>query len=722
MSIETTASSAPDPEWERLVNDYDLTPTAGVETVPAPRAAADTSDLMGDTPLIPAWTRTTGGWKARSEAGRVNNVRRFRRWVRRQATEHGHGTQAYRGVCRTFHWIQGTEGVQVATARREVQQAQRDYKAAKWGHDKRLVPGKEKDKRRKDMEAAFAASTSAMTKYKAAQKGARVRQAIRGTVALSPLAAAEGVGLHFLGGPGGLLATGSALAALALIGRRTDGGDLYTDRDAKVGDGDQMTEEMLNRVYRDARIISADAVLGMLTPCLLTADGAAWEASFDLPSGTPTEKATAAVPALASGLGVTKAQVSQTGGDREGRITLRVSRRIPFTSGPVPGPLLDVERFDLWDAVPMGVSERGEPVATEWFEKTALFGGEPGSGKTSIANNLLLAAALDPTARLLLADGKAGNDLRPFEDIAEAIDIEGDPDALLHILQHVWEVILPECKQLAREHGVAGFSRALAKQDPRVRFTILGIDEWASYMAMAEPKVAKELERLLRLIVQQGRAYGIIVLAATQKPDADAVPSGIRDIISTRWAGRCLTPQASDTILGQGRAKLGFNGQNILKDQRGVGLYQTGETSDPTLMLSYFYDDGRKSGVNEVALLLERAYALRAKAGTLPAGARPLADQLRDLGDDQARILAVALDAFAAHPDTDGQPAEWLPGAVLVDALTAAGLDVSADTLGRLVVRTDEEKSKRVWEGSRAVGYPRSRVLVTVRDRFKLGE
>ena len=51
----------------------------------------------------------------------------------------------------------------------------------------------------------------------------------------------------------------------------------------------------------------------------------------------------------------------------------------------------------------------------------------------------------------------------------------------------------------------------------------------------------------------------------------------------------------------------------------------------------------------------------------------------------------------------------------------AVGLDVSADSLGRLVVRTEEEKAKRLWQGSRAVGYPRSRVLVTVRDRYKLG-
>ena len=712
MSIETTASSAPDPEWDGIVAEYGSIPKQS----PAPLAVATAPDPMGDTPLIPAWTRTAGGWKARSESGRVNSVRKFRRWVRRQATEHGHGAQTYRGVRRTFHWIQGTEGVQVATARREVQQAQNDYKTAKWGHDRRLLPGTEKDKRRKDMEGAFATSTATMTKYKAAQKGARVRRAIRGTVALAPLAAAEGAGLHFLGGSGGLLATGSALAALALLGRRTDGGELYADHDAKFGDTRTLTDSMLNQVYRNAKVIGGDEVLELLTPCALTADGKAWEVAFDLPSGMPAKKALAAKAGVASALGVAVQQLNQALGDREGRIRLRVSLNLPFTGEPAPGPLLAVERVNLWEPIPMGINLRGQEVSTSWVERSGLFGGEPGAGKSAAANDLLLAAALDPTVALYLCDGKAGADITPFEQIAAMYDTDGNPERLLEILDHIWTGEIPRRRALAKEHGSRKLTAAMAAKDPRVNLAALLVDEWSSYGAAADRKVREELERLLRLIVQQGRALGIITLAATQKPDSDSVPTGIRDILSIRWAMRCLTPQASDTILGQGYAAAGHNAQDILKSQRGVGIYMDGEGAEPELTRGHYYDD------DEVALLLDRAYALRAKAGTLPAGTQPLADQLRQLGDDQADILALLLGAFAAHPDDEGEPAEWLPGAVLVDALTAAGLDVSADSLGRLVVRTDEEKAKRSWEGSRAVGYPRSRVLVTVRDRFKLGE
>ncbi|MGC5534254.1 FtsK/SpoIIIE domain-containing protein [Streptomyces sp. SR-10] len=715
MSIETTPASTPDPEWERLVAGL-----ADKVDSPLLQKTADTPvnrpDLLGDTPLTPEWVRTSAGWRTRAAVGKVNSTRAFRRWVRRQGGEHGHGAQLFRGMRRTFLWVQGTEGVQVATARREVQQAQADYKTAKWGHDKRLLPGPEKNKRRVVMEKAFAGSVTAMGKYKSAQKDARTRRAIRGTLAAAAVAVPEGAGIYLIGGTGGVIATGSALLALALIGRRTMGGELYDDHDVKFGDTLKLTDSMLNKVYRDAKVIGGDEVVELLTPCTLTADGKAWEVTLDLPSGTPLKKALTAKTGVASALGVKVQQLHQAPGDREGRLQMRVSLHLPFTGKPTPGPLLAVDCVNLWLAIPMGVNLRGQGVSTSWVERSGLFGGEPGAGKSAAANDLLLAAALDPTVALYLCDGKAGADITPFEQIAAMYDTDGDPERLLEILEHIWTVEIPRRRALAKEHGSRKLTAEMAGKDPRVNLAVLLVDEWSSYGAAADRKVREELERLLRLIVQQGRALGIITLCATQKPDADSVPSGIRDILSIRWAMRCLTPQASDTILGQGYAAAGHNAQDILKSQRGVGIYMDGEGAEPELTRGYYYDD------DEVDLILGRAYELRAKAGTLPAGSVSLSEQLRAVDDDGARVLAALLDAFDAHVGDDEMPSEWLPGAVLVDALVAAGTPLSADSLGRLVVRTDDEKGKRPWQGSRVVGYPRSRVLITVRDRFGLGE
>ncbi|MFI1525485.1 FtsK/SpoIIIE domain-containing protein [Streptomyces griseus] len=717
MSIETTPASTPDPEWDKLISGLTATPAekpAGPVLQKTADVPVNRPDLLGDLPLTPEWARTPTGWRARAAVGKVNRVRAFRRWVRRQSTEHGHSAQVFRGMRRTFLWVQGTEGVQVATARREVQQAQADYKTAKWGHDLRLIPGPEKKRRRAAMEQAFAGSVTAMGKYRSAQRDARTRRAVRGTLAAAAVAVPEGAGIYLLGGTGGVIATGAALAAFAMIGRRTMGGEVYDDHDVKFGDTLKLTDSMLNKIYRDAKVIGADEAVELLTPCTLTADGKAWEVTLDLPSGTPLKKALTAKTGVASALGVKVQQLHQAQGDREGRLQLRVSLHLPFTGKPTPGPLLAMDRVNLWQPIPMGVNLRGQEVATSWVERSGLFGGEPGAGKSAAANDLLLAAALDPTVALYLCDGKAGADITPFEQIAAMYDTDGEPKNLLSVLRHIWEVEIPRRRALAKEHGSRKLTAAMAAKDPRVNLAVLLVDEWSSYGAAADRATREEMERLLRLIVQQGRALGIITLCATQKPDADSVPSGIRDILSIRWAMRCLTPPASDTILGQGYAAAGHNAQDILKSQRGVGIYMDGEGAEPELTRGYYYDD------DEVDLLLERAFELRAKAGTLPAGQGSLADRLRALDDDHATVMAVLLDTFDAHADGDGEPAEWLPGTVLVDALAAAGLSVSADSLGRMVVRTDEEKGKRTWQSGRAVGYPRSRVLITVRDCHKL--
>lgn len=698
MSIETTPSSAPDPEWERLVAGYLNTPGE------APVEKQTTSvDLMGDTPLTPAWTKTRTGWKSRAEVGRVNTVRGFRKWLRRQATEHGHAAQVYRGAARVTVWIRGVEGVEVAKAKHEARRAHKEYRQAQWANGKRLMPGSVKDKLSREMDKAAEDSERAMNKYRKARKDARTLQSLRAAAAITPLTAIEGAGLYMGGGPGGLLAAGLTLTGLALIGRRTTMGELWSDRDAKIGDGDRMTETMLNRVYRDAKVIGSDDVLKLTTPCTLTADGKAWQVVFQLPSGIPAKKALGAREGIANGFGVSVQQVHQTRGAREDTIHLRISLKLPFSTKPTRGPLLEAERVNLWKPIRMGVNLRGEEVVTSWVERSGLFGGEPGSGKSAAANDLLLAAALDPTVRMYLADGKAGADITPFEPIATMYDTDGDPDKLLEILQHMWDVEIKERRALAKEHGSRKLTEAMAAVDPRVCLAVLLVDEWSSYGAAADQKTRQEMERLLRLIVQQGRALGIISLAATQKPDSDSVPTGIRDILSIRWAMRCLTPQASDTILGQGYASAGHNAQDILKSQRGVGIYMDGEGAEPELVRGDYYDD------DEVAAILGRAYALRQEAGTLPLG--PM-DRLRAAGED-GEILATLLGLYP-------EGVELLPAARVTEGLAAVGHPVTADRLAVLVPRTDEEKRRQEVNGSKVSVYPLAAVRRAVLERYDI--
>jgi S-DNA-T family DNA segregation ATPase FtsK/SpoIIIE len=107
--------------------------------------------------------------------------------------------------------------------------------------------------------------------------------------------------------------------------------------------------------------------------------------------------------------------------------------------------------------------------------------------------------------------------------------------------------------------------------------------------------------------VARGRAAGVIVVAATQKPGADVVPTALRDLFGFRLALRCNTPQASDTILGQGWASAGFDASTVPGGQRGVGLLLAEEERPVRLKTFHLSDE-------QVVAISERASACRADA------------------------------------------------------------------------------------------------------------
>ena len=96
----------------------------------------------------------------------------------------------------------------------------------------------------------------------------------------------------------------------------------------------------------------------------------------------------------------------------------------------------------------------------------------------------------------------------------------------------------------------------------------------------------------------------MIVCAATQKPASDVVPSALGDLFGFRLALRCNTPQASDTILGQGWASLGHSASLIAPGQRGVGLLLA-EDGTPVRLRGFHLSDG------DVDALATRAAAMR---------------------------------------------------------------------------------------------------------------
>ena len=251
-----------------------------------------------------------------------------------------------------------------------------------------------------------------------------------------------------------------------------------------------------------------------------------------------------------------------------------------------------------------GGRKNGEQVEISLPERNVLLGGEPGAGKSASLSLLVATAALDPTVRLHLFDGK----------LVELAAWAGCADSTVGTDTVIANKVLRELQLEMEQRYLTLLANRARKvtRDSGLPLHVLVVDELAHYLLAPDRKVRTEFAELLRDLVARGRAAGLIVLAATQKPAHDIIPTALRDLFGFRWALRCMTPQASDTVLGAGWAGLGYSASDIDAAQRGVGwlLHEGGE---PLRLRCHYLDD------DQLADLAARAEALRRQPVPAPA-------------------------------------------------------------------------------------------------------
>ncbi|MFE5944251.1 FtsK/SpoIIIE domain-containing protein [Streptomyces sp. NPDC056480] len=581
-------------------------------------------------------------------------------------------------------------------------------------------------------EKATKAAEEAVALHKKAKKDRNRARNLRAGVAYGPPLTAIGTGYVMGGGLGLAASLLSTFAGGAFVGRKPYDEDAdWTTEWRSLGDGDRMTAPMLDQAFRAAKVIGSEETLRVVQMPMLDTRGA-WTAILDLPPGVPAKRAIRATDELAAAFGVEEAQVSVMKKGRSGRVELYVSRDLPFTDKAAPGPLLALESpANFWGRISIGPDVRGIHQSISVVERSGLIGGEPGAGKSASGNTILLAAALDPRVILHLADGKGGGDLEPFESLCEAYEGDADPEAFDKMLDDELRDMKARYA-LLKKLGKRKVTEELANKHPELRQKLLWVDELMLYTT--DDDFGKKITKKLRNLVSRGRAAGIITFCATQKPGSDVVDTSLRDLLSIRWALRCTTPEASDTILGKGAAASGYSARTIQSEMRGAGLLWA-EGTNPQMVRADYYTD------EQVNALIERATEWRRAAGTLPKAPLRLIDQLNTLaeeGDKDAEILSRVLSCFfvediaarqrAVNGGMDREQAEaeisvhWLPGQVILDYLKLQCVEVTAEKLAALVQRTDEEKTKRPWgpKGSRVTGYPLARVETAATTRFGL--
>jgi DNA segregation ATPase FtsK/SpoIIIE, S-DNA-T family len=221
---------------------------------------------------------------------------------------------------------------------------------------------------------------------------------------------------------------------------------------------------------------------------------------------------------------------------------------------------------------------RGRPVTAPLFEVNWLIGAAPGQGKTSAVRVLACAAALDPLADLWVHEHAGKGDLEPLAKCCHRYVSGLDDEAIgyaaesLAMLRRELGRRSEQMKKLPREVKPDGkVTRTLAAtRKLRLRPLVGVIDECQN--VFMHPELGEQAADDAAYVIRLGRAYGIILILATQRPDKDSLPPAIRGIVTARFCLKVPDQLGNDMILGTGAYKSGYDASAFrAKTDAGLG-------------------------------------------------------------------------------------------------------------------------------------------------------
>jgi S-DNA-T family DNA segregation ATPase FtsK/SpoIIIE len=198
--------------------------------------------------------------------------------------------------------------------------------------------------------------------------------------------------------------------------------------------------------------------------------------------------------------------------------------------------------------VPLGIGTDGNPIMCDLAKMPhTLIAGSTGSGKSVCMNAIItgLLMTLNPTqVRMIMLDPKRV-ELTPYQGIPHLYNpVVVETERAIIILKSLVSEMMERFK-LLEEAGVKNISSYNAKTNQRMPYLVVLVDELADLMLTA----AGEIERLLVRLAQLGRATGVHLVVATQRPSVDVVTGLIKANFPSRISFSVMSQIDSRTIL-----------------------------------------------------------------------------------------------------------------------------------------------------------------------------
>ena len=198
--------------------------------------------------------------------------------------------------------------------------------------------------------------------------------------------------------------------------------------------------------------------------------------------------------------------------------------------------------------VPLGLGSGGESVMTDLSKMPhTLVAGSTGSGKSVCMNSIITGLIMTKTPdelRIVMIDPKRV-ELTPYEGIPHLYTpVVVEADQAVIVLKSLVKEMMERFKIL-ENFGVKNILTFNKKSDYKMPYLVILVDELADLMLSA----SGEVERLLVRLAQLGRATGVHLVVATQRPSVDVVTGLIKANFPSRISFAVMSQIDSRTIL-----------------------------------------------------------------------------------------------------------------------------------------------------------------------------